>query len=76
MSIATVVTRGYGSFGSVNKLPTLGYSVGAAAAEIHPGDARFSRAGVASVSVSRRGPGDAVLTRSGVGAATIGRKQS
>lgn len=26
MSIATVVTRGYGSFGSVNKLPTLGYS--------------------------------------------------
>lgn len=26
MSIATVVTRGYGSFGSINKLPTLGYS--------------------------------------------------
>lgn len=25
MSIATVVTRGYGTFGSVNKLPTLGY---------------------------------------------------
>ncbi len=25
MSIATVVTRGFGSFGSVNKLPTLGY---------------------------------------------------
>lgn len=24
-SIATVVTRGYGSFGSVNLLPTLGY---------------------------------------------------
>lgn len=28
MSIATVVTRGFGSFGSVNKLPTLGYSIG------------------------------------------------
>ena len=26
MSIATVVTRGFGSFGSVNKLPTLGYT--------------------------------------------------
>lgn len=26
MSIALVVTRGFGSFGSVNKLPTLGYS--------------------------------------------------
>jgi hypothetical protein len=25
MSIATVITRGYGSFGSVNRLPTLGY---------------------------------------------------
>ena len=29
MSIATVVTRGYGSFGSVNKLPTRGYSAAA-----------------------------------------------
>lgn len=29
MSIATVVTMGFGSFGSVNKLPTLGYSAGA-----------------------------------------------
>lgn len=29
MSISTVVTRGFGSFGSVNKLPTLGYSIGA-----------------------------------------------
>lgn len=26
-SIATVVTRGYGSFGSVNLLPTIGYGV-------------------------------------------------
>lgn len=26
MSIATVVTRGFGSFGSVNLLPTYGYS--------------------------------------------------
>jgi hypothetical protein len=30
MSIATVVTRGYGSFGSINLLPTLGYSIGEA----------------------------------------------
>ena len=28
-SIATVVTMGYGSFGSVNVLPTLGYGIGA-----------------------------------------------
>jgi len=26
MSIATVVTRGYGSFGTINFLPTLGYT--------------------------------------------------
>lgn len=25
MSVATVVTRGFGTFGSVNSLPTLGY---------------------------------------------------
>ena len=31
MSISTVVTRGYGAFGSVNKLPTWGYGIGAAA---------------------------------------------
>ena len=31
MSIATVVTRGYGSFGSVNSLPTLGYAIGESA---------------------------------------------
>jgi hypothetical protein len=29
MSISTVVTRGYGAFGSVNKLPTWGYGIGA-----------------------------------------------
>lgn len=28
MSIATVVTMGYGSFGSVNFVPTIGYSIG------------------------------------------------
>lgn len=27
-SIATVVTMGYGSFGSVNLVPTLGYGIG------------------------------------------------
>ena len=30
MSIATVVTMGFGSFGSVNNLPTLGYSIATA----------------------------------------------
>ena len=30
MSIATVVTRGYGSFGTIGKVVTAGYSVGAA----------------------------------------------
>lgn len=34
MSIATVVTRGFGSFGSVNLVPTFGYTPGA---EIGPG---------------------------------------
>lgn len=34
MSIATVVTRGFGAFGSVNLLPTLGFTAGA---EIGPG---------------------------------------
>ncbi len=29
MTISTVVTRGFGSFGSVNNLPTLGYDLGA-----------------------------------------------
>lgn len=33
-SIATVVTMGYGSFGSVNLIPTLGYGIGAAVVEI------------------------------------------
>ena len=41
MSIATVVTRGYGSFGSVNKLPTLGYSIGIPAVVIPPTSVRF-----------------------------------
>lgn len=29
MSISTVVTGGFGSFGSVNLVPTLGFSIGA-----------------------------------------------
>lgn len=28
-SIATVVTQGFGTFGSVNLLPTIGYGIGA-----------------------------------------------
>lgn len=28
MSIATVVTRGYGSFAGINWLPTFGYTIG------------------------------------------------
>lgn len=35
-SIATIVTLGYGSFGSVNLLPTLGYSLGGDAPNIGP----------------------------------------
>jgi len=33
--IATVVTMGFGSFGSVNLLPTIGYSIGAVAAPMN-----------------------------------------
>ena len=29
-SVSTVVTRGYGTWGSVNLIPTLGYGIGAA----------------------------------------------
>lgn len=35
MSIATVVTRGFGTFGSVNKLPTLGYGADGSAALVY-----------------------------------------
>lgn len=28
MSVSTVVTMGFGSFGSVNRIPTVGYSIG------------------------------------------------
>ena len=30
MSVSSVVTRGYGTWSTVNKLPTWGYSIGAA----------------------------------------------
>ena len=30
MSSSTIITRGYGAFGSVNKLPTWGYGIGVA----------------------------------------------
>ena len=36
MSIATVVTHGYGTFGNINFLPTLGYDIGVAIARIGP----------------------------------------
>jgi len=45
MSISTVVTMGYGSFGSVNKLPTLGYGIGAAVVLVY-GPARVTAAAV------------------------------
>ena len=38
MSVATVVTRGFGSFGSVNLLPTFGYSIGDGAQPFASGD--------------------------------------
>ena len=37
MSIATVVTRGYGSFSTVNKVPVRGYSHGVVAAPTREG---------------------------------------
>lgn len=33
-SIATVVTMGFGSFGSVNLLPTIGYGIGASTDQV------------------------------------------
>ena len=43
MSISTVVTRGYGAFGSVNKLPTWGYGIGAGVV-VQPNDGWISAA--------------------------------
>jgi hypothetical protein len=34
-SIAAIITLGFGTFGSVNLLPTIGYGVGAAATAIY-----------------------------------------
>ena len=41
MSISSVVTRGYGTWSTVNKLPTKGYSIGAAVI-VQPNDGWIS----------------------------------
>lgn len=72
MSVATVVTMGYGSFGSVNLLPTIGYSI---SGPVFPNDSSFTRAGPADSSFTRSGPADSSFTRSGPAGAGVGKQQ-
>lgn len=53
MSIATVVTEGYGSFGSVNLIITEGYSQASAASSSHDGGDGFTRQEIARQSAAR-----------------------
>ena len=43
MSISSVVTRGYGTWSTVNKLPTWGYSIGIPPAATAPQDGWVSQ---------------------------------
>ncbi len=73
MAIADVVTMGFGSFSSVNKLPTLGYSIGLETVTF-PGATIASRVGVGSTVSSRIGVGGMTVSRKGPGATTGSRK--
>lgn len=55
-SIADTITMGFGSFGSVNDLPTLGYGIAAQAAL--PSDLFIASQGASGDTYSQSGSGD------------------
>ncbi len=68
MAIRDIITLGFGNgtfSPGVNKLPTLGYSIGAAIVDVDlfPGDVTFSRQGLGDVTFSRQGPGDVTFSK-------------
>lgn len=66
MAIRAIVTRGFGNetfSPGVSKLPTRGYSIGAVAPDMFPGDVTFSRQGPGDVTFSRQGPGDVTIAK-------------
>lgn len=69
MAIRDIITRGYGNgtfSPGVNKLPTRGYSIGAAIVitGLFPGDTTFSRQGPGDTSgFSRQGPGNVSISK-------------
>lgn len=56
MSISTVVTRGYGTFGSVNKVPTWGYGIGSAVVTVDGITTRLTLRGTALTRLTVTGP--------------------
>lgn len=64
-SISTVVTMGYGSFGSVNLVPTLGYGQAEAAVGIDRPCLSFVRRDRNIVTLERRDRNTVTLTRRG-----------
>jgi hypothetical protein len=70
MAIGPVVTRGYGTFGSVNLVVTRGYAVGVAAPAKYPGDTTISGGYTSTITssgftstISKSGPGSMTITR-------------
>ena len=51
-SPSTVISRGYGSWGTVNELPTIGYGIGAAPAGIEAAEICFTMRQIATLETS------------------------
>lgn len=64
-SVATVVTMGFGSFGSVNLLPTIGFGIGE--------ETETVISIPVSGTVTRRGPNQGAATRLGPNASAFTR---
>ena len=73
MAIETVVTRGYGTFGSVNLVVTRGYAVGVAAPAKYPSNATIESDGLSSTIESSANT--STITRTSL-TATIQRRTS
>jgi hypothetical protein len=67
-SPSSVLTLGYGSWGSVNLLPTLGYGQGAvAAAAYYPPQLTVYRTNAGTLNVNRENAGTLTLNRQNAG---------